>query len=112
VNIPGLYVLPFGDWVIALTYEEFQAALERGRELVESTATGSPSGAPEPLLTAAEIAAVTPGIPSAWYLEHARQGQIPYVKLGRYIRFRLGRIIEHGAVTPPVTPAGKWTRGT
>jgi hypothetical protein len=102
--------MQFGDRTIALTSEEFEAGLQRGLELVGSAATLSGTNGSEPLLTAEEIAAVTPGIPSAWYLAHARQGQIPYVKLGRYIRFQLGKIVEHGAVTPPVTAAGKWTR--
>jgi hypothetical protein len=108
----ALYIVPFGAQVLAMTASEFQAALARGRGLAEITATGPPSngGEPERLLTASEIAEATPGIPSGWYLESARLGQIPHVRLGKYVRFRLGEVVEHGAVTPPAGEGRKWTR--
>jgi hypothetical protein len=105
-----IVLIPIGPEYIALETEELAAARERAREVL-GLADRVTTQSQEQLLTAEEIAEATPGIPPGWYLEHARQGQIPYVKLGKYIRFRLERIIEHGAVTPPVTPAGKWTRG-
>lgn len=114
MNTPGenLYIVPFGHAFLALTTEEFQAALERGSALAGSAAAppGGNGDGSEKLLTASEISAATPGIPAAWYLAHARQGLIPYVKLGKYIRFRLGKVVEHGAVTAPAEPGGKWSR--
>jgi hypothetical protein len=105
----SLYIVPFGTQVLAMTPSEFRAARERGLPLTGST-TPANGAAPEPLLTAQEIAQATPGVPSTWYLERARQGQIPHVKLGRYVRFQLGKITEHGAVAPPREPGGRWTR--
>ena len=82
---------------LGFTVQEFEAGVKRGRELV-STATAAPSGAPEPLLTGEQISEVT-GIPGPWFLEQARLGQLPHIKLGKYSRFRLSEVVQHGAVT-------------
>jgi hypothetical protein len=106
-----LLLVPFGNQCLALTSDQFHEALERGRALVGSTATAPPSngGEPERLLTTSEISEVT-GIPGPWFQVQARLGLIPHVKLGKYVRFRFGEVVEHGAVTPPAEAGGKWTR--
>ena len=111
MNAPGeiLYILPFGERTPAFTAEEFEAGVKRGRALARSTATAAPSGAPEPLLTGEQISEVT-GIPGPWFLDQARLGQIPHIKLGKYSRFRLSEVVQHGAVTPPTGPGGEWAR--
>jgi hypothetical protein len=58
--------LPFGNQVLAMTVQEFQAALERGRVLAGSTAIAPPSGAPERLLTGEQISEVTGIHPGFW----------------------------------------------
>jgi excisionase family DNA binding protein len=39
------------------------------------------------LLTAREVAELL-NVPATWPLEQAREGRIPHVRLGRYVRFR------------------------
>ena len=39
------------------------------------------------LVDAKEIAALL-GVPTSWIREHTRQGEIPHVPLGRYVRYR------------------------
>jgi predicted DNA-binding transcriptional regulator AlpA len=96
----SLVLVPFGDRVLGLTVQEFEAARERGLALVGSTAAAAPplGAEPERLLTAEQLSEVT-GIPGPWFLERARQGQIPHARLGKYIRFRLSEIARHGAVS-------------
>jgi excisionase family DNA binding protein len=57
-----------------------QSALER-----DSQAT--------PLLTAEELAAQLK-VPVSWVYEQSRQGNIPTVRIGRYIRFRLQEVVD------------------
>jgi excisionase family DNA binding protein len=45
------------------------------------------------LLTAEELAERL-NVPSRWALEHARAGTIPHVRLGRYVRFDWGDVVE------------------
>jgi hypothetical protein len=105
----SLYIVPFGVQVLALTAGEFESAVARGKALA-LTAPPSNGSEHERLLTAGEIAEATPGIPSGWYLESARLCQIPHVRLGKYVRFRLGEVIKHGLVTPPTEAGGTWAR--
>ena len=48
---------------------------------------------PEKWLTAAEATAVT-GIPRSWLHEAARQGRVPHIKAGKYVRFRMSDLIK------------------
>jgi excisionase family DNA binding protein len=41
----------------------------------------------ERLLTAAEVAEQL-AVPESWVREHTRNGSMPHIKLGRYIRYR------------------------
>lgn len=55
------------------------------------------------LLDAAEVAARL-HIPKTWVLEEARQGRIPHVRLGRYVRFSwpaVERWLEEEAAAGP-----------
>lgn len=45
----------------------------------------------EPLLDAGQVAARL-GVPKSWPLREARAGRIPYVPVGRYVRFRWSSI--------------------
>jgi excisionase family DNA binding protein len=51
---------------------------------------GSQAG---PLLTAEELAAQLK-VPVSWVYERSRQGSIPTVRVGRYIRFRLQEVVD------------------
>lgn len=63
----------------------------------------------EPLLTASQLSEVTT-VPKPWFLGQARLGRIPHIKLGKYVRFKLSEVVQHGAVTPPAEPGGEWGR--
>jgi excisionase family DNA binding protein len=49
------------------------------------------AGVTERLLTAAEVAERL-NVPAGWPLEQARAGNIPHVRLGRYVRFEWSEI--------------------
>lgn len=92
-------LIPLGDAILALSQEDFEKALALGRETVGTTDGESAASAPEKLLDAAGMAEMT-GIPSSWFLEAARQGRIPHVKAGKYVRFRMADVIEALEVRP------------
>jgi excisionase family DNA binding protein len=48
---------------------------------------------PDPLLTPDDLAAELK-VPVSWVYEQSRQGNIPTVRVGRYIRFRLKEVID------------------
>ena len=83
--------------------------LPRLHSSLTASASGANGGEPERLLTAQQMEAATQ-IPSGWFLESARCRSIPFVRLGRYPRFLLSKLIEHGAVTLSTGPAGEWGR--
>lgn len=45
------------------------------------------------LLTAAEVAELL-AVPERWVRDHAREGDVPSVRLGRYVRFRREAVVE------------------
>ena len=104
--MPGapLVLLPLaGGECIALEPDQFAQARERAREVLgpvwgTDRGAGAATQGPERLLMASEISEAT-GVPGPWFLEQARQGQIPHVKFGKYVRFRLGEVVAHGTVT-------------
>lgn len=90
-----LVLIPLGNRALGLTREEFAAALERGRDFTTPQQTHVDRGDSESLLTAEELQAKT-GVPASWYLEQARTGAIPHVRLGKYRRFLLTEVVESG----------------
>ena len=112
----ALVLVPCGLEFLALTPAELAQARDRAREAL-GAGWGADRGAaavtqsPEELLTAQQMEAVT-RIPAPWYLESARRREIPHVRLGRYPRFLLSKVVEHGLVTPPGEGAvdKQWTR--
>lgn len=90
----SVVLVPFGVQVLALTREQFDAAVERGSEFMEKAerperGNGQDS---ETLLTAEEMEGRTK-VPATWYLEQARQGKVPHHRLGKYVRFLPGEIL-------------------
>jgi hypothetical protein len=108
-----LVLLPLGPGeFLALTPADLAQARDRAREVLgpgPAGDRGTPATTHEPLLTASEISTAT-GIPAPWYLESARRREIPHVRLGRYPRFQLSKVVEHGLVTPPAEPGSQWGR--
>ena len=45
------------------------------------------------LLTADEVAELL-SVPVGWVREHTREGHLPAIRLGRYWRYRLERVLE------------------
>ena len=78
--------------VLALSREEFDAALAAGSRLMGASAT--PLEVPEALLDA-EQAAERLAVSSRWLEDSARAGIVPHYKLGRYIRFRVTEVAGH-----------------
>jgi len=90
----SLVLLSFGDRFLGLTCEELKAGLERGRDLVGTTAISPAANgdAPEHLLTAEGMEALTE-VPATWFLEQARLGRVPHHRLGKYVRFRFDEVL-------------------
>jgi len=78
----------------AFTPGELDEAVERARTVLppERAATGA-TNAPARLLTAEELSAAT-SIPASWFEQAAREGSIPCIRLGRYVRFALDEIVK------------------
>ena len=83
--------------VLCLSKEEIEKALERAGEYY--VAFGSVSGqSPEFVergaekILDAEAAGEVLGVPPSWLLQRARERRIPFVQLGKYVRFDVERI--------------------
>ena len=87
------------QWLV-LTEEQFQEALTRGQTVFgHVSAQGTSETPPERVLDAKGMEAET-GIPETWFLEHARQGSIPHIRAGKYVRFRFSEVLEALSVHP------------
>ncbi len=67
----------------------------------------------ERLLTAAEVAELL-AVPESWVREHTRDGSLPRVQLGRYVRYRREAVLawlESTEATGARTRAGRGPRG-
>jgi len=95
VTDDAVIVVPLSDGrALALTLAEYQAALERGRELVPA-ATGAPSrSAPADEVTDAAGMEQRTGVPASWWAEAARRGDVPSIQAGKYRRFRVAAALD------------------
>jgi len=92
-------LIPFGTHVLALSLHEFQTALTKGQALIGgATPEPVPAGG-EPLLDA-EGAHQHTAIPASWFLEAARRGDIPHIRAGKYVRFRMADVLYALEVRP------------
>ena len=85
-----MVVVPFGSTVLALDDADFEEALARGREVVPVT---SPSTAVPQIVDAAGAEAAT-GVPASWWLDAARRGDVPHLRMGKYVRFDIAEIVR------------------
>lgn len=80
--------------LLALDLAAFEEARQRARELLPSP---SPSAAPaatsDEILDAEGIAQRT-GVPASWFEQAAREGRIPCLHFGKYVRFDLKQVLE------------------
>lgn len=100
MSIDGaLIIVPFGSTgFLALSQCDFEKAIFQGRELRlqpegDNNFSTSNIQAPSQLVTASEMSNLT-SIPESWFLEQARQGKVPHVRLGKYVRFNPSAVIE------------------
>jgi hypothetical protein len=82
-------LLEFAGQPLALTEEEFEAARERGLELMAAPV----HQVDDEILDAAGMEART-GVPATWWAESARQGTVPCLRFGKYARFSLHDALE------------------
>lgn len=78
--------IPFGQQILALTRDEFAQALLRGQQLESAPKNHQ-------VLTADQLEVIT-GIPSQWFGMAAREGRIPCLRFGKYVRFELEPTLE------------------
>lgn len=84
-------LLPLNGELLALDMATFEAARQRGREIV-------PSPAPVQSATAeildAQAMSQRTGVPASWFEQAAREGRIPVVHFGKYVRFDFQKVLE------------------
>lgn len=108
LDSPLLLHMPDPIGWIALTHSVLCAAQLRAAELLGVAPHGNgPSDrrtitGVRPLLTPAEAAQVL-SVDVSWLLRRAREGAIPHVRLGKYVRFDAEAIA--GQCTKPAKPA-------
>lgn len=84
-------LIPFGDQVLLLSRHELEEALRRGREFAGG-ASANQTPTSDRVLDA-EGMEIETKIPATWFLEQARQGKIPHVRAGKYVRFELATVL-------------------
>jgi hypothetical protein len=82
-----------GNW-LALSTEQLQHALQRGQAVIGAAVSHSAAETPPERVLDAEGMQSETGIPASWYLDAARQGKIPHIRAGKYVRFRLGEVLD------------------
>ena len=88
-----MVLIQFASRFLALTEDQFKEALARGQEIMGGELVNSKSEQTEKLVDAEGANKLT-SIPASWFLEAARQGKIPHIKAGKYVRFRMEEVIK------------------
>lgn len=99
----ALVLVPFAAEVLALERETFERALARGRELMPSPIPAEAAVAEE-IATAEQMAKRT-ATPASWWLEAARKGTVPCLRIGKYPRFPVREALEALRATRPESAA-------
>lgn len=98
VPLPGIGTL-------ALSEDAYRVALAAGADLAGAApSAGQP--APEPLVDAAEAAAALK-VSERWLADEVRAGICPHVRLGKFVRFRVGEVASHYEKRGAPVPAGR-----
>lgn len=85
-------LIPLGDELLALSLDQFAEALRKGRVL-GGGAIPSEKPVADRVLDAEGMEAETK-IPASWFLGQARQGKIPHLRAGKYVRFQLAAVLD------------------
>jgi excisionase family DNA binding protein len=67
--------------------------LQRGLAAIAPASHGGQRAGADPLLTAAEVAALLQ-VTKAWVYAETRAKRIPHVPLGRYVRYRRSAVVQ------------------
>jgi hypothetical protein len=87
-ELPILLHLPEPIGWIALLPDVLRNAQEAAREALGTKGRAMPAaGGAEPRLLSAEDAAAAFGVDPSWLLRQAREGRLPCIRLGKYVRF-------------------------
>lgn len=89
----SMVVVPFGSEFLALPPDDFKKALELGRVLMPAQMKPDSDQVNNRIVDAAGAAEIT-GVPESWFEERARRGDIPHLKFGKYVRFRIADVLE------------------
>lgn len=85
-----------GRWLV-LDEASFAAGLVAGQELDANVGLESVKRAEARALLTAEETARVLGVDANWLLIRARRREVPFVKLGKYVRFDPQAVIAHCA---------------
>jgi hypothetical protein len=97
-------LIALGSEFLLLTFEQFQEALQRGRALVPQASEPVTRELDE-ILDADGMAEKTQ-IPASWFLEQARQYKLPHLRVGKYVRFEVAKVLEMLRVSPDTRTDG------
>jgi hypothetical protein len=95
-----LIIIPHGHGFLAFSLDTFKKAQALGQAIMGQPA-GSPSvetGQHDEKILDAEQAQTLTGVPSSWFLEQARQEKIPYLRFGKYVRFKLSEVVASAEI--------------
>ncbi len=83
-----LVIVPVGSGHLALSVEAYGKAMVLGKQIAstEQRAGESPN-TPQKRFVTAEVMSELTGAPASWFYEKARRKEIPFVRLGKYVRF-------------------------
>lgn len=92
-----LVLIPFpGLGTLAMTREQFDAALAAGRAISPASPTAAPANSSGTLVDAAGMETRT-GVPASWWMTQARERRIPFQKIGRRVRFDPFAVLDSDA---------------
>lgn len=81
-----LLIIDTAIGLIALNYKDAIEAQNRGRSIIDTAPLTEPHVRNDELLDAHSIANRF-NMDAAWFLCQARQGRIPHIRMGKYVRF-------------------------
>ena len=91
---------------IALTADALHEARAHACSVmgISTITSGEPARPERPPLRTPEEAARILAVEASWLLRQARDGRIPYIRLGKYVRFDVAAIIAQGMRAPEAAP--------